>query len=143
MCSRDSAEDIRQEVFLKVYAQLGQLRERAKFANWVSSITYNTCKSWLRRRRPTRPLEALTESEHPSTVIEPDLEQREQRTLLRRMIDRLPEADRTVVELHYFEGQRVAEIADFLDLPESTVKWRIHRAREALRRTAEINGYLE
>jgi RNA polymerase sigma-70 factor (ECF subfamily) len=59
------------------------------------------------------------------------------------MIDKLPEEYRTVIELHYFEGQHVAQIADFLELPETTVKWRIHKAREILKRTAKINGYLE
>jgi RNA polymerase sigma-70 factor (ECF subfamily) len=75
--------------------------------------------------------------------FEPDLILRERRTLLRRMIDRLPENCRTVVELHYFEEQPVAEIARFLDLPETTIKWRLHRARAMLQRTARINGYLE
>ena len=48
-----------------------------------------------------------------------------------------------VIELHYFEGQRVADIAEFLELSGSTIKWRIHKAREVLQRTAKINGYLE
>jgi len=75
--------------------------------------------------------------------FETDVERRELRTLLRQMIDKLPEEYRMVIELHYFEGQRVAQIADFLQLPESTVKWRIHKAREALLHAAKINGYLE
>jgi len=81
--------------------------------------------------------------EHPNASFEPDIERRELRTLLRQMIDKLPEEYRMVIELHYFQGQRVIQVADFLELPESTVKWRIHKAREALRHTAKINGYLE
>lgn len=140
---RDVAEDIRQEVFLKIYAKLPQLHDHTKFAGWLKSITYNLCKGWLRRQRPIVPLESIADMEHPTASVEADVERRELRTLLRQMIDKLPEEYRTVIELHYFEGQRVAQIADFLQLPESTVKWRIHKARETLRRAAKINGYLE
>ena len=144
VCRRDVAEDIRQEVFLKVYTELPQLQEHTKFASWLKSIVYNACNSWFRRQKSTTSLELLAEAEHPTTSpIEAKVERRELRTLLRQMIDRLPEAYRTVIELHYFEGQPVAQIAEFLELPESTVKWRIHKARETLQRTAKINGYLE
>ena len=120
VCRRDAAEDIRQEVFLAVYEQLHQLREYGKFSSWVSSITYNTSKSWLRRSKPAASLETV--SEGVQAVTQPDLGRREQRSLLRQMIDRLPEKERMVIELHYFAEQRVAEIADFLNLPESTAK---------------------
>jgi RNA polymerase sigma-70 factor (ECF subfamily) len=126
-----------------VYTQLSQLREYAKFASWLKSITYNACKSWLRDQKPTTSLGSIPDVEHPTTSSEADLERKEARTLLRQMIDKLPEDYRTVIELHYFEGQGVAQIANFLELPESTVKWRIHKAREALQRTAKINGYVE
>jgi len=143
LCRRDVAEDIRQEVFLKMYTKLSQLQEHTKFASWLKSITYNACKSWLRSQKPILPLESLANMEHPNASFEPDIERRELRTLLRQMIDKLPEEYRMVIELHYFQGQRVIQVADFLELPESTVKWRIHKAREALRHTAKINGYLE
>jgi RNA polymerase sigma-70 factor (ECF subfamily) len=144
VCSREAAEDIRQEVFLKVYAELAQLEEHTRFIGWLRTITYNACYSWLRRQRPSKPLDSLVDREHPTTPpVEAGLEQRELRTLLRRMIDRLPEEYRTVIELRYFEGLRVAQIAAFLELPESTVKWRIHKAREILQHTARINGYLQ
>ena len=143
LCRRDVAEDIRQEVFFKVYTRLPQLQDHSKFASWVKSITYNTCKGWLRRQRPTVALDSLKGMEHPSPSVEADAEQRELRTLLRQMIDKLPEEYRTVIELRYFEGQRLAQIAEFLGVSESSVKWRIHKAREALQRAAKINGYLE
>ena len=143
VCRRDIAEDIRQEVFLSVYTKLPHLQEHTKFVSWLKSITYNACKSWLRRQKPIVQLDSLADMEHPTASFEADVERRELRTLLRQMIDKLPEEYRTVIELHYFEGQRVTQIADFHELPESTVKWRIHKAREALQRAAKINGYLE
>ena len=144
VCSKEAADDIRQEVFLKVYAELPRLREHTKFVSWLRNITYNTCYSWQRRQKSVTPLGSLAEVEHPTTdSIETAVERQELRTLLRQMIDRLPEDYRTVIELHYFEGLRVVEISEFLEVPESTVKWRIHKAREVLQRTAKINGYLE
>ena len=143
VCRREVAEDLRQEVFLNVYTKLSQLQEHNKFSSWLKSITYNACRSWLRRQRPIVPLKSLEVVEYPSNSFEADIEKRELRTLLRQMIDKLPEEYRMVIELHYFEEQRVAQIADFLELPESTVKWRIHKAREILKRAAKINGYLE
>jgi RNA polymerase sigma-70 factor (ECF subfamily) len=143
VCRRDIAEDIRQEVFLNVYTKLPQLQKQTKFVSWLKSITYNACKSWLRRQKPIVRLDSIADMEDLTTSFEVDVEQQELRTLLRQMIDKLPEEYRMVIELHYFEGQRVTQIADFLGLPESTVKWRIHKAREALQRAAKINGYLE
>ena len=75
--------------------------------------------------------------------IEAGVARRELRTLLRQMIDRLPETYRTVIELRYFEGLSTAQIAAFLETPEPTIRSRIRKARQMLHRTAEINGYLE
>jgi RNA polymerase sigma-70 factor (ECF subfamily) len=131
-------------VFLKVYEQLPQLRQPTKFKSWLRNITYNTCYSWLRRQKPIEQLESLTDAEHPTTaLIETEVERRELRTLLRQMVDRLPEKYRTVIELCYFEGLSVVQIAEFLQLPETTIRWRIRQAREILHRKAKINGYLE
>ena len=142
VCSHETAEDIRQEVFLQVYESLPTLWDRTKFVGWLRTITYNACYGSLRRARPMRPLDSLTEGEHPTTPSShAGVEGRELRTLLRRVIDGLPEEHRTVIELHYFEGLAVREIVDFLELPETTIRWRIRKARETLRNAADINGY--
>ncbi|MDA1192173.1 MAG: sigma-70 family RNA polymerase sigma factor [Candidatus Poribacteria bacterium] len=141
---RDAAEDIRQEVFLKTYEHLDNLRDSAKFVSWLRNVTYNACYGWLRKQRPTTTLDALTEGQQPTTPSGAgEVEQRELRTLLRQMIDRLPEALRTVIELRYFEGLEATEIAEFLELPLTTIRWRLRKARETLQRTAAINGYLD
>ena len=139
VCRRDVAEDLRQEVFFKVYTELSKLNDYNKFPSWLKSITYNACIGWIRRQKPFVDPESLVSNEHPIASIEA----RELRTLLRQMIDKLPEDYRVVIELHYFEEQSVAEIGKFLEIPESTVKWRIHKAREILKQMAKINGYLE
>jgi len=139
--SKEVAEDLRQEIFIKMYANLSKLKELDKFTSWLKSITYNTCRSWLSRQKETVPVDSLTDAQHPTVSIDEEVEHREHRNLLRQMVDQLPLDYRVVIELHYFEGQRVAQIAEFLELPESTVKWRIHKARKMLEETAKINGY--
>lgn len=140
---REAAEDIRQEVFLKVYNSLTQLQDRRRFSAWLHSITRNACNTWLRRQKPTLPVEYLTDSDHPGGSFVEAMEQREQRTRLRQMIDALPFDYRIVIELHYFEDQPITQIAGFLELTESTVKWRLFKARESLRNAAKLNGDVE
>ena len=139
--SRHAAEDVRQEVFLLVRERLDQLQDGTRFAPWVATITRNACLSLLRRSKPERSLELLGEDDHPVVTIEGPFEKQEQRTLLRKWVDELPEEQRTAIELHYFQEQRVAMIARFLGAPESTVKWRIHQGRVALREAATVQGY--
>ena len=142
VCCHEAAEDIRQEVFLQVYENLPSLRDRTKFVGWLRTITYNACYATLRRAKPTRPLDSLPECEHPTAPSShASVEGRELRTLLRKRIDALPEGQRAVIELHYFEGLAVKQIVDFLELPETTIRWRIRKARETLRNAADINGY--
>lgn len=143
MRSRHGADDARQEAFLRVRGSLEQLDDPSRFAPWLATITRNVCVSLLRREKPARPLDSLTEDEHPRVTIDAAVEQRERRTLLRQLVDRLPEEQRTVVELHYFQEERVPAIARFLGLPESTVKWRIHEGRVALREAATAEGYAD
>lgn len=134
LSEREAAEDIRQDVFLKVYSQLDALKDAEKFGSWLHVITRNTCNTYLRRRKTTVAVDDLGESDHPvSPSCAADLEAREQRTWLRKAIDALPEDYRTAVELHYFEEQPLRQIALFFDIPESSVKWRLYRAREILK----------
>jgi RNA polymerase sigma-70 factor, ECF subfamily len=140
---RHAAEDVRQDVFLMARSQLGQLQDPGRLGAWLATITRNACRSWLRRKRPDVPLDAAGDQPDPQALASAELERREQRTLLRQMIDGLPEKQRVVIELHYFEGYRVARIAHFLGVSEATVKWRIHEARAVLQQDARTRGYTE
>ena len=140
---RETAEDIRQEVFLKVYTNLSSLQDTDRFAAWVHRITRNTCNTWLRRCRPATALDDIDEPADPSEWVSVTFEHHEQRTWLRKTIDRLPMAYRTVVELYYFEDQRIAQIAEFLDVKGSTIKSRLHQARAMLKQTARLEGIVD
>ncbi len=138
--SHEDAEDLRQEVFLKVYNNLSNLKEPDKFAGWLRTITRNACKSWLSKRTSSAvPIHSIAEDEYCVPSCHATLEAKEEQNLLQNLINALPLDYRTVINLHYFQHQKVSEIAEFLSLPESTVKWRIHVARKMLKENALKN----
>jgi len=142
--NHEDAEDLRQEIFLKVYNNVSNLRNPQKFVSWLRTITRNTCKSWLSQRTLSlMPIDSIPDDKYCAPSYHATIEAREERHLLRSLINELPLDYRTVINLHYFQHQKVREIAEFLALPESTVKWRIHVGRNMLKEKALKNGYIE
>lgn len=131
---RAMAEDMTQEAFVRAYRALPRFRSDAAFGTWLTSIALNTYRSALRDRPPV-PV-ALHAAPIPvrsdGTVAR--LERQEQAETVRAQVLRLPEKYRTAMVLYYFQEQDVAETARILGLGESTLKGRLHRGRELLRR---------
>jgi RNA polymerase sigma-70 factor, ECF subfamily len=121
------AEEITQEIFLKLWRALPDYDGRASPGTWLYSIARNTCMSAARSEsyRKTVALEELREPATPSQAVTGDLE-------LAQCMDRLPEMQRTVITLFYLQEKRVDEVARMLGIPEGTVKSHLHRARIAL-----------
>jgi RNA polymerase sigma factor (sigma-70 family) len=142
------AEDVAQDAFLAAFLQLAELRSRPQFAAWVLGIAVHLAKSRLRARRE-EPIDdwaggrALPgfDGLDPAPSPEECHEARELHDAVRTAVAALPVEQRSAVELYYIEGLRVWEIAALTGLPSGTVKARLHRARERLRRTlAEARG---
>ncbi|MCC7262489.1 MAG: sigma-70 family RNA polymerase sigma factor [Candidatus Latescibacteria bacterium] len=131
----DEVEDLAQEVFFRAYEQLPKLRQPAKFASWLWQIATNTAID--HQRQGQRLAVSLAEQRAALSlyVRRPDevVEERELTALMWEALDRLDPDCRRVVVLYYFEGCGQREIARFLDLPLTTVKWRLFRARNWLR----------
>lgn len=128
-----SAQDIAQEAFLEAYRNLGKLREPAAFPGWFRRIVLGRSHRELRQQPyillPLDQVGALyTELDDPAQQIDSWHLQTE----LTRALATLPEAQRLVVMLFYIEGYAYQEIADFLELPLSTVKKRLFAARQKL-----------
>jgi RNA polymerase sigma-70 factor (ECF subfamily) len=123
--NRDEAEDLTQEVFVKVWKALPGFDQRATLSTWIYAITRNTSLSALRARRETCGVEEW--------VASADNEGEVERMLLQRLIDRLPDKQRQVVTLFYMQDHSHEEVAEMLDMPVGTVKTLLHRARERLR----------
>ncbi len=125
------AEEVTQEVFLKIWRAFPRFDGRASVSTWLYTIARNTCLSALRHatRRRVTPLDDIVEPAAPDTPAADEA--------LLRCIARLPAADRQVLTLFYWEDQSVRDVALALDLPEGTVKSQLHRARRALARMLE------
>ncbi len=142
----EDASDITQDTFLRAWEQLPKLNAPEAFRNWLLTITVNLCRSHFRKEPPpTESLGELVEGEGAEgetevqvaderVDIEEAVLERERVRLVRRAVSELPLAFREVVVLHYFEGLEVADIAKILRVPVGTVKSRLARAREQLRR---------
>jgi RNA polymerase sigma-70 factor (ECF subfamily) len=136
----DEAEDLTQDIFLKIFKALATFDRRANFQTWIISISRNLCIDHyrsVRKERQTivREIDAGTLSP-VSKEIGPfkALEHRDMRELLRRALEQLPTTLRTAVVLRDLKELSYQEIADALGLPEGTVKSRINRGRLELAR---------
>jgi RNA polymerase sigma-70 factor (ECF subfamily) len=128
------AEDAAQEIFVRIYRQLGRYDPARKFSTWVLAIATNFCIDQLRRRRMQLvPLENIIPwARAREAGPEGEAITQEERDEVQRLITQLPEKYRAPLVLRYFEELSCAEIAEVLGMPEGTVKTQIHRARKAL-----------
>jgi RNA polymerase sigma-70 factor (ECF subfamily) len=128
------AEDAAQEIFVRIYRQLGRYDPARKFSTWTLAIATNYCIDQLRRRRMQLvPLENIIPwARSREAGPEGEAITQEQRDEVQRLITQLPEKYRAPLVLRYFDELSCAEIAEVLGMPEGTVKTQIHRARKAL-----------
>jgi RNA polymerase sigma-70 factor, ECF subfamily len=128
------AEDAAQEIFVRIYRQLGRYDPARKFSTWTLAIATNFCIDQLRRRRMQLvPLENIIPwARAREAGPEGEAITQEERDEVQRLITQLPEKYRAPLVLRYFEELSCAEIAEVLGMPEGTVKTQIHRARKAL-----------
>ena len=128
------AEDAAQEVFLRVYRQLGSYKPAHRFSTWVLSIASHYCIDQLRKRRLSlAPLESIVGWAR-SREAGPDEEvvDGEERDQVQQLLATLPEKYRLALILRYWYDLSYAEIAEMVKLPENTVKTRLHRARQMM-----------
>src|SRR5262245_13441466 len=131
------AEDAAQEAFFEAYRTLSKLREPAAFAGWFRRIVFKQCDRITRRRLvATVPLDATAES-MPSTPAVSGFSRAgsedDRKADMLEAMRQLPEHERAAMTLFYIGGYSMEEVATFLEVPVSTVKGRLHSARERLR----------
>ena len=139
----DEAEDLTQDIFLKVFKALHTFDRRANFQTWLISISRNLCIDHYRSVRKERETIARdVDASHLSPVSRErgpysELENTDLRNLIRRALLELPPALRQAVVLRDLQEFSYLEIAERLALPEGTVKSRINRGRLELARQLE------
>jgi RNA polymerase sigma-70 factor, ECF subfamily len=131
------AEDAVQESLLLAFKALPSIEEPAKFASWLYAITRRVALRMNQRSRQERSHrvdldEALIE--HSEAFARP-LAPRDafEEAWVRAAVDALDEDHRLILKLRFYDEMPLKRIADFLDLPLTTVKWRLHRAKQLLR----------
>jgi RNA polymerase sigma-70 factor (ECF subfamily) len=142
----DEAEDLAQEIFLKIFKSLHTFDRRANFQTWLISVSRNLCIDHYRSVRKERQTidrgvdatELSPASSDPSPMAA--LEQRDRVTLLRQALAELPATLRTAVVMRDIQELSYQEIAERLRLPEGTVKSRINRGRNELARQIKTLG---
>lgn len=135
---RGLAEDLAQEAFVKAYRGLPRWRGEGLFSTWLFALALNHCRSRLRRFRP--PMVDIEEV--PEVAVPPDgereFDEAQRAGIVRRAVADLPEIYRDAVALFYLQGESLEESAGILQVPQGTLKARLHRARAMLRGRLEL-----
>lgn len=148
---REAAEDLTQEVFLKVYEALPRFRKAAAFSTWLFRIAHNHCLNALRGKGREIPVTALENDPSnanpiarladPAASPEGTLEQRELSAVVQEKLGELTPDHRAVLVLSDIQGLSYDDVASTLNLEGGTVRSRIHRARMELKE--KLRDYLE
>lgn len=142
--NKHEAEDITQEAFLRAFINLHTFDQKRKFSTWIFRIATNLCIDRIRKKKPdyhldaqvpgTDGLDMYSQIAASEELPVEQLEKMEMQERIQYEISRLPDKYRSVIVLKYMEELSLQEISEILDLPLGTVKTRIHRGREALRK---------
>lgn len=132
--SREQANDISQEVFLKAYKNVGKYRGQSSMKTWLLTITRNTVFSWSKNSFWRR---FIALGDQPTTVNAPSAEKEalgnQYANRIWEIIMTLPEKNREVLVLDIQHGLSIAEMSDLLNVAQGTVKSRLARAREKVK----------
>ena len=142
------AEEITQDTFLRAYQKLSTLRNPSQFLRWLYVIANRLCLNWLRKQKPAKqmqsledtPMEEVMKSVYGRYVLEQrETEATEHRfEIVKKLLEKLPERERTVMVLHYLGEMTMKEIGKFLGVSVETIKTRLYRARKRLQEEEEL-----
>lgn len=137
---RAAAEDVAQEVFVKLWRSLAGYDGRASLSTWIYAITRNASISALRKRRRTVSMSEPTVAAEADAVESDAPPPEAADTQLWQLVEALPERQRQVVTLYYQDERSTDEVAQMLGLPVNTVKTHLHRARARLAAALTAQG---
>ncbi len=131
----DDAEDVMQEAYVSAYTHLRDFSGRSRFSTWLVRLAVHEALGRLRKAKKTASLDDTGEEEVMSTTRSPEdaASDVEIRSLLEAAVDELPLGFRAVFVMRAVEEMSVGETAEALEIPEETVRTRLHRARALLR----------
>lgn len=136
------AQEITQDAFLRAYQKLGTLKNHNLFSGWLYVIATRLCCEWLRKKRlPMQSLETVDTKEVDQVAYKRYVEEQREtdineirRELVRDLLKKLPESERTVMTLHYLGEMTCESISEFLGVSPNTIRSRLSRARNRLKK---------
>ena len=134
------AEEITQDIFLRVYEKLQTLKDPNKFVRWLFVIAARQCFAWYEKKRiPTQSLDAMPAAELEGLAYsqyhakqQQEFVSEQQREVVKNLLQKLPVSERTTVSLHYLNDMTCEDISNSMGVSPNTVKSRLHRARKRL-----------
>jgi RNA polymerase sigma-70 factor, ECF subfamily len=129
---KEDAEEITQDVFIKLSRKLSTFNHDSSFKTWLYRITINTAKDYSRKNSTKRSYESAFAEEQSGETQGVSSSESLRANQLYDAIDRLPEKQKAAMMLVFAEGLSHKEAAEILDCSETTVSWRIHQARKRL-----------
>ena len=131
--NHEDAEEVAQDVFVKVFNSLKNFQQKSNFKTWLYRIVYNESINRLRSRKKRIPLVDLNEKTtlhlfDPGSINDSSDEIK----FIQKAIQNLPETERIILSLYYYEDMPVKEIAKITELTETNVKTRLFRSRQKL-----------
>lgn len=140
------AQEITQDAFFKAYQQLGKLKNHNLFSGWLYVIAANLCSDWFRKNPPPEQSLEVTEMSEVNQVsysqyvaekqaAEADETRRE---VVKKLLQKLPESERTVMTLYYLGEMTIKAISEFLGVSPNTIKSRLSRARDRLKKEEDM-----
>jgi RNA polymerase sigma-70 factor (ECF subfamily) len=145
--NREEAEDLIQDIFIKVYRNLNGFDTNLKFSTWVYRIAHNEIISQYRKKRQSRfSIELDADDEEARSIagfltdalnVESDYLDREKAKTVRTALEELPSKYRDIIVMHYFEDLSYREISDILQKPPGSVATLLNRAKDRFKKIAE------
>ena len=142
----EDRKDLVQDIYLKTFHHLGTFKFQSKLSTWIAQISYNSCLSWLEKKKPLLPgnlhegedwpgystesqqNQSFTASESESLIF-----QKEMKSILHEEIKRLPAVYQTLIALFHHDSLSYQELTQITGIPEGTVKSHLFRARKILK----------
>lgn len=143
--NREEAEEVAQDVFIKVYRSLQKFKTESKFSTWLYRITYNTCLDRMRSKKRNTQVFSFDNFEEDEVVslisVLDTIEERERKQMIQKCLDLLPAEDSFLLTLYYFQENSLKEISRIMGFNENNLKIKLFRSRRRL--TAILKTQLE
>jgi RNA polymerase sigma factor (sigma-70 family) len=133
---REESEEVSQDTFIKVYKSLSKFNGESKFSTWIYRIAYNTCLDRIKKNSKYNnnvEINEITSNEisHTESIFD-SLENKERSIIVKQCMDKLPEDERIIIHLFYFEELNLKEIVEIVSMTEGNMKVKLFRARKKL-----------